>query len=216
MHVREKRKYRGFTDQFFLENCTFSSTGENRFFILKPYYQQIYAGEEDGVHVENIITVTNKTKMVDGIETRVIEERATEDGELVEISTNYFAFCEQTNSAFYFGEDVDMYEGGVIVSHEGSWLAGKDGAKAGLFMSGLVLLNSRYQEETAPGVALDRAWILSMTEQVQTPAGDFNNVTKIREDNPVEQNSIEYKFHAPGVGMVQDDQLKLVKYGFTS
>jgi hypothetical protein len=129
---------------------------------------------------------------------------------------NYFAFCEQTNSAFYFGEDVDMYEGGVIVSHEGSWLAGKDGAKAGLFMPGLVLLNSRYQEETAPGVALDRAWILSMTEQVQTPAGNFNNVTRIREDNPVEQNPIEYKFHAPGIGMVQDDQLKLVKYGFIS
>ena len=55
----------------------------------------------------------------------MVEERETEDGELVEVSRNFFAICEETNSVFYFGEEVDDDEDGEIVGHEGAWLAGE-------------------------------------------------------------------------------------------
>jgi hypothetical protein len=205
----------GYTDRFFLGDCDFTSRGSNRFFILEPNYRLILKGEEkDGAQVEVVITVLSKTKVVDGVQTRVVEERESHDGELVEVSRNYFAFCKQTNSLFYYGEAVDIYENGQIVSHEGAWQSGKNGARAGLFMPGIVLLGARYQEETAPGVAMDRGEIVSLTEEVETAAGDFDNVLKIRETTPLEPGVVEFKYWAPGVGLVQDGDLKLEEYGF--
>ena len=204
----------GFTDEFFLEDCDFSDTGSNRFFILEPNYQLVLEGEEDGTEVELVITVLEDTRIVDGVKTRVVEERESEDGELVEVSRNFFAICEQTNSVFYFGEEVDDYEDGEIVGHSGEWLAGKEGAKAGLMMPGIVLINSKYQQETAPGVAMDRARILSMDESIKTPAGDFENVLKIRETTPLEPDAIEFKFYVAGIGLIQDADLRLARHGF--
>jgi hypothetical protein len=87
-------------------------------------------------------TVLNETKTVDGVECRVVEERETKDGKLVEVSRNYFAIGKRTNSVYYFGEDVDIYKDDKVVSHEGAWLAGKNGARFGLMMPGLPLLSS--------------------------------------------------------------------------
>ncbi|HEU4604663.1 MAG TPA: hypothetical protein VFS46_00325 [Nitrososphaera sp.] len=202
-----------FTTSFMAENCTFTSTGTNPFFILEPGYRLVLAGEEDGELVEMVITVLNEKRIVDGIETRVVEEREWVDGELVEVSTNFIAICGETNSVFYFGEEVDDYEDGELVSHEGEWLAGKDNATAGILMPGTILLGSRYQQETAPGVAMDRAEIMSMNETIETPAGTFSNVLAIKETNPLESGE-EFKYHVAGIGLIQDENLKLEEYGF--
>ena len=204
----------GFTEEFFLEDCDFSTTGSNRFFVLEPGYRLLLTGEDEGAEVELEITVLDKTKKVDGITTRVVEERESEDGELVEISRNYFAICEETNSVFYFGEDVDFYENGKVVNHDGSWLAGKKGAKAGLMMPGLVLINSKYMQEVAPEVAMDRARILSIDEELRTPVGKFDGVLKTWETTPLEPGVNEFKFYAPGIGLIQDKELRLEDHGF--
>jgi len=95
----------GFTEEFFIEDCTFSDTGTTPFFILEPGYQLVLSGEEkDGTEIELIITVLDETEKVDGVKTRVVEERESADGELVEVSRNFFAICGETSSVFYFGE----------------------------------------------------------------------------------------------------------------
>ncbi len=199
------------TDQL-LENCNYASTGKNDYFILEPGYQVILEGEEDGEKLQLVMTVLNDTKMVNGIETRVVEERETEGGKLVEVSRNYFAICRPANNAFYFGEDVDMYEDGKAVSHEGAWLAGQNGAKAGMIMPGKVEVGLMYYQEIAPGMAEDRAEIVSATDTLATPAGTFSNVLKTEETNPLEPGEKEFKFYAPGIGLIQDEALKLVKH----
>jgi hypothetical protein len=201
---------RTFTNEFFIEDCDFTSTGTNPYLILEPGYQLVFRGEEkDGTVVELTDTVLDETEVVQGIETRVFEERETADGELVEVSRNFFAICEQTNSVFYFGEDVDIYENGTIVSHEGAWRAGEEGATAGIIMPGTILLGARYFNENAPGVAEDQAEIISMTEQVETPAGNFDNVLEIEETTPLEPGVRESKFFVRDIGLIQDGDLKL-------
>ena len=204
----------GFTDRFLIESCTFSTTGSNPFFILEPNYRLTLRGDEDGTVVEHIATVLNETRVVDGVETRVVEERGVEGGQVVEIARNYFAICTQTNSVFYFGEDVDMYADGQLVSHNGSWLAGVGGARPGLFMPGVVTLGSRYFHEIAPNVAMDRAEILSLGEEVDTPAGTFANVLMTKETTPLEPSLIEYKYYTAGIGLIQDGAPVLVEYGY--
>ncbi len=203
-----------FTDKFDLEKCAFTTTGRNDFFLLEPGYQTILAGVEGEDAVQLTITVLPETEKIGAWETRVVEERETENGQLIEVSRNYFALCTQTNSVFYFGEAVDIYENGKVVSHSGAWRADSAQAQAGLMMPGLVLLGARYYQEIAPGVALDRAEIVSLTESLATPAGRFNNCLKTEETTLLEPKAKECKIYAPGVGLIKDGDLLLTHYGF--
>jgi uncharacterized Fe-S cluster protein YjdI len=169
-------------------------------------------GEEDGEELQLVMTVLNETKVVNGIETRIVEEKENEGGNLVEVSRNYFAICKPSNNAIYFGEDVDMYDNGKVMNHEGSWLAGQNDAKAGLIIPGKVDVGMKYYQEIAPGVAEDRAEIVSVTDVLETPAGVFKQVLKTEETNPLKPDEKEYKFYAPGIGLIQDEAIKLVKY----
>jgi hypothetical protein len=203
----------GYTDSFDLEKCTFSSTGRNPYFILEPGYKLVLEGKEGKENVQLTITVLDETETVGGVETRVVEEEETKDGEVVEISRNYFAICSENNSVFYFGEDVDIYEDGAVVSHDGAWKHGVDDAKAGLMMPGIALLGSKYYQEIAPEVALDRAVIVSLDEAVETPAGEFEDSLKVKETSPLEPSAKDFKWYAPDIGLVQSNTLKLVEHG---
>ena len=189
-----------------------SSAGSNQFFILEPGFCLVLEGKEHGRATLLTITVLKETKMVDGVETRVVEERETANGKLTEISRNYFAISRKTADVYYFGESVDIYEDGQVVEHEGAWLSGVKGAKFGLAMPGTPLLGARYYQELVPTVAMDRAEVVSMTETLETKAGQFEKCLKTEESSPLEQTK-EYKLYAPGVGLIQDGNLKLVKYG---
>jgi hypothetical protein len=192
---------------FAVDPAELSSTGSQPYFDLTPGHRLVL---EHGAE-QLTITVLPETKRITGIETRVVEERETRNGQLVEVSRNYFAMSTLTRSVFYFGEDVDMYEHGKVVSHEGAWLAGEKGAKFGLMMPGKIALRSRYSQELAPGIAMDRAEIVSLSATVTTPAGRFVNCLKVEETTPLEPAVKEYKYYAAGTGLVQDGDLKLTK-----
>ncbi len=195
--------------EFDIADCNLLTTGRNKYFILEPGYQLIL--EAGGEKLQ--ITVLNETKTVDGILTRVVEEREWEDDDLSEVSNNYFSICEGTNDVFYFGEDVDNYEDGEVVNHDGAWLAGKDN-KAGLIMPGTSKTGMKYYQEIAPGVAMDRAEIISLDEICETPAGTFSNCMKVKEGTALKIFETEYKYYVPGIGLIQDADLVLTKYGF--
>jgi hypothetical protein len=202
-------KIDGWTSAFVVEKDELTHTGKNPFFILEPGYVSVF---EDGKE-QLTITVLSETKTVDGVECRVVEERETKNGKLVEVSRNYFAISKRTNCVYYFGEDVDMYKDGKVVSHDGAWLSGKDGAKFGLMMPGQPLLKAQYYQEVAPKIAMDRAEIVSLTETVKTPAGEFKDCLKVEETTPLEPGVKEYKCYARGIGLIRDGDLTLVKYG---
>lgn len=209
-----------FTTDFMIEECTFLDCGINPYFILQPGYQLFLEGEEDGETVAVLITVLNATKRIDvpgvgTVVTRVVEEREWVDDELAEVSRNFFAICERTNDVFYFGEDVDNYENGVIVNHDGTWRVGINGAMPGIIMPGTFLLGSRYFQEQAPGIAEDLAEHVAMGLTVRTPAGTFKDCVKVKESSALDCSNISIKKYCAGIGLVADDVLKLVDYGYT-
>lgn len=197
------------TTEFDVVKGDLSPTGRNAHFILEPGYQLVFENGSDRL----TITVLTDTKVVDGVTTRVVEERETKGGAPVEVSRNYFAISTKTRDVFYFGEDVDMYKSGRVVNHEGSWLAGVGGARFGLMMPGTVALKARFQQEVAPRVAMDRAEIVSTSETLTTPAGRFANCVKVEETTSLEPGTKEYKYYASGIGLVKDGSLQLVSYG---
>ena len=214
-HAAKAKSEPAFTDTFTVDKADLVSNGANRYFMLTPGFQLVLEGTPDGKKTVLTITVLNETKLVDGVETRVVEEKETENGQLIEISRNYFAISKRTNDVFYFGEDVDIYKNGKITSHEGAWLSGVAGARFGLMIPGSPLLGARYQQEVAPGVALDRAEVVSVSETFETPAGKFTNCLKTAESSALEKGNAE-KLYAPGIGLIFDGELKLVKSGRVS
>jgi hypothetical protein len=209
MRVRGQADDKAWRADFAPEKSELSSSGRSDYFVLEPGYVTTLEGGAERL----TITVLDETRNVDGVETRVIEERETIAGRLVEVSRNYFAISKRTGDVFYFGEEVDIYRNGKVVDHEGAWLSGVKGAKFGLMVPGQPMLKATYYQEIAPGVAMDRAEVVSLTETVRTAAGEFKNCLKTEETTPLEPGVREFKYYARGVGLVQDGALKLVKYG---
>lgn len=196
-------------EDFNLDDRKLSHTGESKYFVLKPGFQTIYESPNEKL----IITVLDETKEINGITTRVVEEREEKDGEVIEISRNFFAIDEASGDAFYFGEEVDDFKNGQIVSHSGAWLAYENGNKPGLIMPGTPEIGMKYYQELAPKVAMDRAEVISTAETFVTPAGEFENCLVTEESSAI-SSATERKTYAPGIGLIQDQALLLVSYGY--
>lgn len=197
-----------FTEDFFIEECTFSTAGSSTYMVLVPGHMLTLEGYEGKEFVHLEIEVLDETETVMGVETRVVKETEYVDGELVEESWNYMALCTETGNTFYFGEDVNIYEDGGV-SHEGAWRAGMDGAVPGVIMPGSPMLGARYFQEVAPDVAMDRAEVNRLDAVVDTPYGTFARCLETEETSPIEPNSKDTKLYAPGIGIIVDGPLFL-------
>lgn len=197
-------------EEFSLADRTLVPTGRNPYFILEPGFQLTLEKENEKL----VITVLDETKEINGVITRVVEEWEWEDEELIEVSRNFFAICERTKDIFYFGEEVDDYQNGQIVGHGGAWLAGQNRAQAGLLIPGKPSVGLRYYQEMAPGVAMDRAEVISLEVAFRTPAGMFSRCLKTQEGTALDPREKEFKLYAPGIGLIQDGGLLLTQHGF--
>ncbi len=211
-----------FTSDFHLAGCHFSNRKGNRYFPLEPGFQTRLEGDSDGEYIVLVRTVLPQTRVVrfekDGrryrVRTRVVEEREWIDGELYEVSTNFYARCRETQDVFYFGEQVAFYEDGEVVSNDGSWIVGQGGALPGVIMPGTFLLGSRYSQEVAPGVAEDRAEHEAMGLEVETAAGVFSGCVGVLDTNPLDPTSEgDEKVYCPEVGLTVDEDISLVEFG---
>jgi hypothetical protein len=200
---------KGWVDTFSVDKKDFASVGSNDYFRLEPGY--VLTLEKGKVRL--VITVLDETKIVDGVETRVVEERESKGGALVEISRNYFAFNTADRGVYYFGEEVDIYKDDKVVGHEGAWGSGRNGARFGLMVPGRPVVGARFYQEVAPGVAMDRAEVVALDASIKTPAGVFKGCLKFIETTPLEPFARESKIYAPGIGLVKDGSLLLAAHG---
>ena len=193
---------------FSVDKANLVSKGKTPYFILEPGYVSHFQGGNETL----TITVLDETKLVDGVQTRVVEEREEKNGKLVEVSRNYFAIDKTTNDLYYFGEDVDIYKDGKVVDHEGGWLSGVAGAKFGMMMPGKPKVGDKFYQELAPKVAMDRCEIVAIEGEFKTPAGTFKNCLRVKDTSPLEKGTSQ-KVYAPGVGLIKDDDVLLTKSG---
>lgn len=180
----------------------FSTTISNPFFPF-PVGKSLVLEDPGGFKVQ--ITSLDQTEIIAGVTTRVIEEREWQSGTLIEISRNFFVQTAD-GTVCYYGEDVDIYQNGQVVNHQGAWRAGVGANKPGIFMPANPVVGQKYQQEIAPGVAMDRAEHISMGGTMNTPAGTFTDTLFITEDPPSD------KTYARGIGLIYDAGAKLTQY----
>ena len=184
-----------------IDPANFVDRVDNWYFPLMPGTTFVYEGETaDGtVHTEDY--VTHETKQVLGVTCVVVRNRVIENGDLVEETFDWYA-QDKDGNVWYFGEDAKEYEAGVVVSTEGSWKAGVDGAMPGIIMEANPQVGDFYRQEYYKGEAEDMAEVLSLTESASVIYGSFDNLLMTREWTLLEPGVVEHKYYAPSVGLI--------------
>ena len=126
------------------------------------------------------------------------------DGELAEETFDWYA-QDNDGNVWYFGEDSKEYEEGEVVSTEGSWEAGVDGAKPGIIMKANPQIGDSYRQEHYPGEAEDLGEVIRLNESASVPRGSYDGVLVIQEWSPLEPDVIEHVYYAPGIGVILEE-----------
>jgi len=179
----------------------FVSIINNPYYTLTPGTSYTYQSEtKDGIE-KNILVVTNKTKQIMEVTTIEVWDRVWLNDQLIEETYDWYAQDKEGN-VWYFGEDAKEYANGVVVSTEGSWEAGVDGAKPGIIMKANPKIGDSYRQEYYKGEAEDMADVVSLGETVTVPFGTFKNCLKTRDWSKIDPTLNEYKYYSTDVAGV--------------
>jgi hypothetical protein len=184
-----------------------STTIDNAWLPLKPGTELIYKGAtiEEGRRTAHRIvsTVTDLTKLIDGVRNLVVWERDFSAGRLVEAELALIA-QDQDGAVWRFGEYPEEYENGKLVGTP-AWIHGLQGAKAGLSMHARPSVGTpSYAQGLGPKVDWrDRAKVFKVRQRTCVPAGCYDDVVVTDEFTREEPGAHQLKYYAPGVGNVR-------------
>jgi hypothetical protein len=170
----------------------------NQYFPLTPGDVYTYEGNIKKQPELETVTVTQNTPTVDGISVVEVRDQESDGGTPVEDTRDWFA-QDTFGNVWYMGEFATQLPDGT---HDGSWTAGVNGAQPGLIMEASPQAGDTYCQENAPGIAQDVGQVVSITASRTVPAGSFTNVVQTKDFSLIEPHS-EYKYYAPGVGLIE-------------
>jgi hypothetical protein len=190
-----------------VDPANFTNPQRNPYFPLKPGTVSIERGSEDGDRLHERTRVTHSTKTIQGVTTKVVRDTLWSNGSLEEQTLDWYA-ADNDGNVWYFGESTATYNRkGQVVSREGSWQAGVDGARAGIIMPADPGPTDAYRQEFLRGHAEDQAWIVSRHEVVRVPFGRIDEVVRSYEWTRLEPKVVSVKFYGPGLGIVREQDI---------
>lgn len=182
------------------------SVSPNPYFPIVPGTRWVYEGAGEVITV----TVTNKTKLIDGVTCRVVSDIVTEDGAVIEDTLDWYA-QDISGNVWYCGEIAQNFESfdgdnpgeAELVDIDGSFKVGRDGAKPGIVMLANPQVGDSYRQEVSLGDAEDIAEVISISATESVPAASCNNTCLVTRDfTPLEPGVNENKYYAPDVGTI--------------
>jgi hypothetical protein len=185
----------------------FADQIDNPYLPLKPGTTLTYRGKLDRQSATDVLAVTNMTKMILGVTTTVVHDQVFIKGELVEDTFDWFA-QDANGNVWYFGEDTKELENGQVVSTEGSWEAGVDNARAGIFMPATPQVGQAFKQEDAKNVAEDCTKIVDLNASVKTRFVSSNEALKTEEFSLLEPDVLDNKYYVQGIGLVREQTIQ--------
>ncbi len=185
-----------------------SANVDNPWFPLKPGTTLVYAGTKDGKAAMDLFAVSARTKTIDGVETRVVEDRLFLDNVLEERTTDYYS-QDACGNVWYFGEDTaTLDEQGKVLDRSGSFRAGVKGAEPGVFMQAQPELNRWFRQEWSAAEAEDRFRAVDLRSSVKVPYGTFRHSLRTEEKTALEPDVLDNKQYVRGIGEVLEVAVK--------
>jgi hypothetical protein len=182
--------------------ANFVSGVTNPLLPLTPGTINYYEGVSDGLAQTDSVETTSETKTILGVVATVVHDRVYTEGELTEDTFDWYA-QDQDGNVWYLGEDTKELENGQVVSTQGSWEAGVNGAEAGILMLGdpAAHIGEEYRQEFSRGVAEDFGKVVAVDQSVTVPYGTLTGCVKTEDRSGLEPGIVENKFYCPGIGV---------------
>jgi hypothetical protein len=199
----------------------------NTYHPFQPGGLKVFQGSEGRAKLVGLHLYLTETRSFNWngttVACRVLREIAFEDGQLVEISDNYFAQADD-GTVYYFGEVVDNYEDGEVVDNDGSWLVGGRTLESDpettanddnptVFMPANPEVGDVFKPEDLIPIVDETAKVVRVGVNVKVPAGAYEDAIAIEETSALEPGTTT-KWYAPGVGVVMEkakrEQLNLI------
>ena len=181
---------------------------DNQWFPLVPGMTWAYRGVKDGQPSREIMVATSQTKTIQGVPCTVVSDKLYLSGALEERTLDYYA-QDKDGNVWYFGEDTaELKPDGSVKTTEGTWLSGRGGAEAGIFMPADPQVGQSFRQEYYKGQAEDHFRILSLSEQVKTPGATSDQAMLTMEWTPLEPNVVDHKYYVQGIGTVLEQTAK--------
>lgn len=191
-----------------VDPANFGTAVTNPWFPLKPGTTLIYKGSKNNKPSVVTYVVTHKTKVILGVTTTVINDTLRLSGKVEEKTIDWYAQDKQGN-VWYFGEATKTLDAkGHVLSTEGSWQAGVNGAEPGIYMPAQPKVGQTYRQESYKGHAEDHFKILSFNGSQTVPFGSFSHLLKTREWTPLEPTIAGNKYYKKGLGLVAERDTK--------
>jgi hypothetical protein len=171
--------------------------GQNSFYPLVPGTQTLRDGSitrgSRKLKHQLRVTVTDVVKEVDGVQTVAVLDQDIDAGQVGEASLDYLA-QDKTGNVWYLGSYTEIYEGGQFVNAPDAWLAGKRGAKPGVWMmadpkAGLKYVQMHNSRETI------RSEVSKVGDRKCVPFDCFKSLVVL-------EDGTEFKYFGPGVGHI--------------
>jgi hypothetical protein len=181
---------------------------DNPWFPLKPGARYVYRGTEEGAHIRDVVIATYRTKVVDGVTCRVVFDRVWRNGRLNERTHDFYAQTRR-GTVWYFGEHtatIDRH--GHVRSREGSFMSGRHGAEAGIFMTQHPHRGPSYRQEDFPGHAEDVFTVVRRRAHVVVPLIDTRHALLTRETTVLEPGVVDHKYYVRDIGTVREVTVK--------
>jgi hypothetical protein len=187
---------------------TASDHVDNQWFPLKPGTTYVYRGVKDGKPSRDVVTVARRTKLVRGVRCAVVRDLLYQEGHVGERTTDWYA-QDAAGNVWYFGEaTAELNANGSVKSTEGSWQAGRNGAREGVYMPAHPRVGQSGRQEYYRGHAEDHFQVLSVSARVTTPAASSRRALLTKEWTPLEPGVIDHKLYVRGVGTVREEAVK--------
>jgi hypothetical protein len=191
-----------------LDRRSFTPRVTNRYFPLRPGRISVYTGVKDGKRAVNVVAPSSRTRVVDGVRTRVVEDRLYLNGELEERTSDYYA-QDRCGNVWYFGEDTaELDSHGKVVSTEGSFHAGVDGAQPGVYMPARPRVGQTFRQEWYKGQAEDVFTVLDVDASVTVPYGSFRHALRTKETTALEPDVVDNKLYVRRIGQVVEKAVR--------
>jgi hypothetical protein len=180
---------------------------DNEWYPLVPGTRFVYEGRSNrgrGRLPHRVITtVTDLTKVIDGVRTVVLWDRDINGGKLLEGELAFQAQDDDGN-VWNFGEYPEEYdEHGKFDEAPDTWLSGVEGARPGILMRGDPKTGTpSYRQGWAPKIEFgDRARVYKTGVRNCVPVGCDEDVLVTDETNPFEPaDGHQLKYYASDVG----------------
>jgi hypothetical protein len=188
--------------------AAFVRSVDNPWFPLVPGTTFVYRGVKDGEPTRDVVHVTSRVRVVDGVRCIAVTDRLYASGRLAERTTDWYA-QDRRGNVWYFGEATgELDRAGHVTSTEGSWLAGRNGAKAGIYMTARPTVGQSRLQEYYKGHAEDHFAVVSLRARVSVPYTTSNRALLTKEWTPLEPGTLDHKYYVRGIGNVKEVTVK--------